>query len=70
MRVCVVGSNGVVGRSLVEHFRFLGHEVVESDRNSLISLPEAAADCDVGLWDLSRFVQRERSSMGHQAQGV
>jgi len=46
MVIAVVGI-GIVGRTLVEHFTHLGYEVLFIERNSSLTLPEAAGKADV-----------------------
>ncbi len=46
MVIAVVGI-GVVGRSLVEHFTCLGHNVLQIERDSRLTLPEAVRRADV-----------------------
>ena len=47
MIIAVVGANGIVGTTLVEHFSHLGYEVFSIERNSSLTLPEAAGKAKV-----------------------
>lgn len=47
MKLAVVGSKGVVGRALVEYFTSTGNEVLAVDRDTALTLREAAKVADV-----------------------
>ena len=47
MKIAVIGAKGTVGGALVEHFGFLGHDVLSVDRNTTHKLKDAAAEADI-----------------------
>lgn len=47
MKIAIIGASGVVGTVLTEHFEYLGHEVLPVNRNSQLTLEEAAQRAEV-----------------------
>lgn len=47
MNIVIIGSNGIVGRSLVDHFMSSNHSVIEVDLDSDSTIEEASRRADV-----------------------
>lgn len=47
MKIAIIGAKGIVGRTLVEYFDHLGHEVISVDKDTEMTLEKAASLADV-----------------------